>query len=194
LFSTYLELGISHILDINAYDHLLFIIVLTAPFTLKYWKKVVIMATAFTLGHSITLILSTFDLVRFPTSIIEFLIPCTILATSIYNLLRKENELQGKKLILSYNMAAFFGLIHGMGFSNFLRASLLPGEENSLFIQLLAFNIGIEVSQIIIILILLILYWVLNTLVRLNHTLWLRILSIFGIIVSCYLMFQTWPM
>jgi len=194
LFSTFLELGVKHILDINAYDHLLFIVVLACPFAIKNWKQVIILATAFTVGHSITLILSTLDIIRFPTQIVEFLIPCTILATALFNLFGSKLSSSTKSIRLQYLIAALFGLIHGMGFSNFLRASLLPGEEKDLFVQLLAFNIGIELAQIIIILLLLIVLYILSKTIKLSQNFWITIWSNVGAIASIYLMIQTWPL
>ena len=191
MFGTYLELGIKHILDLNAYDHLLFIVALIAPYTIRNWKKLIILATAFTIGHTITLILSTLEVVSFPTKWIEFFIPCTILVTALYNLYFSSSHLKNRFV---YWIAAFFGLIHGMGFSNFLRASVMPGEEDSLIIQLLAFNIGIELAQIIIIFILIILIYLLHLVIGINHRPISRVFSGIAIIFSMYLMIQTWPL
>lgn len=152
LASIYFNLGLEHILDIKGYDHMLFLLALCIPFTLKDWKKVLILATAFTIGHSITLALSTLDLVRFPMDWIEFLIPVTILATARYDMLNGASINRN----LHYGMALFFGLIHGMGFSNFLRGSMFPGEESNLVWQLLYFNLGIELGQIIVVVIFLV--------------------------------------
>lgn len=158
LASVYLDLGLEHILDIKGYDHMLFLLALCIPFTLRDWKKVLILATAFTIGHSVTLALSTLDLVRFPMDWIEFLIPVTILLTARYDLLRGTSINRN----LHYGMALFFGLIHGMGFSNFLRGSMFPGEESNLVWQLLYFNIGIEIGQIFVVIIFLIILTLLN--------------------------------
>jgi len=160
LASVYFDLGLEHILDIKGYDHMLFLLALCIPFTLRDWKKVLILATAFTIGHSVTLALSTLDLVRFPMDWIEFLIPVTILLTARYDLLRGTSINRN----LHYGMALFFGLIHGMGFSNFLRGSMFPGEESNLVWQLLYFNIGIEIGQIFVVIILLIILTLLNRL------------------------------
>jgi len=159
MFNTYLHLGFDHISDINAYDHIVFIIALCAIYRIEEWRKVLILVTAFTLGHSLTLGLAAFDLIRFPARIIELLIPVTIILTSLYNVYdTKENEevhSPRSKVRLNYIFALLFGLIHGMGFSNFLRSALMPGEESNLWQQLLAFNIGIELGQLVIVAIIL---------------------------------------
>jgi hypothetical protein len=148
-FTTYLGLGFDHILDIQGMDHMLFIIVLAVSYQIRDWKRVLALVTAFTIGHSITLALSTLEIMTISGEIIEKLIPVTILLTAILALfnLSKDNSSISK---LNYLMALFFGLIHGLGFSNYLKA-LLGGEKNIVF-QLLSFNLGLEVGQLIIIL------------------------------------------
>ncbi len=155
-FSAFLQLGFEHISDLNGYDHILFIVALCAVYQLSEWKKVAILVTAFTIGHSLTLALAALDIVRFPGAWIEFLIPVTILSTALFNVLRKESKGTGtalfnRKININYGFALLFGLIHGMGFSNFFRASLMPGEENTFLSQLLAFNIGVELGQLLIV-------------------------------------------
>ncbi|MCB0519364.1 MAG: HupE/UreJ family protein [Lewinellaceae bacterium] len=152
-FITFVQLGFDHILDLNGYDHILFLVALCAVYTFSAWKKVALLATAFTIGHSLTLALSALGIVRFPGEIIEFLIPVTILLTAIYNVMHKNNGTsENQQLIrLNYLFALAFGLVHGMGFSNFFRSSLMPGEEGQLLTQLLAFNIGVELGQLVIV-------------------------------------------
>lgn len=152
-FLLYLELGFDHILDFNAYDHLLFLVALCAVYAISAWRKVLILATAFTIGHSITLVLTALNIFHFPAKITEFLIPVTILLTAFHNVLSSdsdENE-SNNKTYFSYLIALFFGFIHGMGFSAYFKASQFPGQEEGLLNQLLAFNIGVELGQLIII-------------------------------------------
>ena len=150
-FKLFLVLGWEHILDINGSDHILFVIALTALFTVSDWKKVIILVTAFTIGHSITLALATLRVVRFDSDVIEFLIPVTIFFTAFTNLFRKKGAGRPMKMQINYYFAIFFGLIHGLGFSNYLRSLL--GKDETIITQLLAFNIGLELGQIVIVLI-----------------------------------------
>ena len=120
-FSLYFSLGYEHILDPNGYDHVLFIIALCAVYLLRDWKKVLILITAFTIGHSITLALSTLQIVNIRADIIEFLIPLTIFITAMSNVLKRKSTISPRHVQSNYFYALFFGLIHGLGFSNYLR-------------------------------------------------------------------------
>ncbi len=147
-FNIYLKLGYEHILDPNGYDHILFIVALCAIYKLSEWKKVAILVTAFTFGHSLTLALAAMDIIRFPAEVIEFLIPVTIFLTAIYNVIQKPQN-HSKHLNMNYLFALIFGLIHGMGFSNFFRSTAMPGD--SILSQLFPFNLGVELGQLVIV-------------------------------------------
>ena len=147
--SFYVELGIRHISDLAGYDHILFLIVLCAIYQLHQWKTLLVLVTAFTVGHSITLALTSFSVISIKSEVIEFLIPMTIIATAIHNLfIRSTSEISGHTR--AYWMALFFGFIHGMGFANYFRALLI--DESSIFIPLLGFNLGIELGQLFFVL------------------------------------------
>ncbi|MBL7864255.1 MAG: HupE/UreJ family protein [Cyclobacteriaceae bacterium] len=149
-FQLYFVLGKDHILDYaNGYDHILFVLALCAVYVVSDWKQILILVTAFTVGHSVTLALATLNLISVNVAWVEFFIPLTILVTTVSNLFRKENLFQTAGVQINYAFALFFGLIHGMGFSNYLRALL--GKDQSLAMQLFAFNIGLEFGQIIIV-------------------------------------------
>ena len=148
-FRLYYGLGFDHILDVNGYDHILFVVVLCALYQSTDWKKVLILVTAFTIGHSITLALATMRIIKINADLIEFLIPVTILITAISNLFTKEDRIAEGKIWRNYMYAGFFGLIHGLGFSNYLRALL--GTDKTIILQLFAFNVGLEVGQIIVV-------------------------------------------
>lgn len=147
-FQLYFRLGWQHILDIQGYDHILFVLALCAVFIPRDWKKILILVTAFTIGHSLTLALATFNVINVRTDIIEFLIPVTIAITAFVTIL-KPRPSTGRGVQLNYFFALFFGLIHGLGFSNYLRQLL--GKEASLWQPLLAFNLGLELGQIVIV-------------------------------------------
>ena len=148
-FSLYFKLGLTHILDVRGYDHILFIIALCALYLLRDWRKILILVTAFTVGHSVTLALATLGWVRINPALIEFLIPVTIFVTAVSNIVRNRGAGLPKVAPLNYVFALFFGLIHGLGFSNYLRSLLGRGE--SLTMPLLAFNLGLELGQIVIV-------------------------------------------
>ena len=150
-FKLYFQLGTEHILDINGYDHILFVIALCAIYVAQDWKKVLILVTAFTIGHSITLALSALEIINFRSDVIEFLIPVTIFITAFANIIRKRNTLKPGFVNLNYFFGLFFGLIHGLGFSNYLKSLL--GRNESIVSPLLAFNLGLELGQIIIVLV-----------------------------------------
>ncbi len=149
-FQLYFSLGKDHILDYaNGYDHILFVIALCAVYLAREWKKILILVTSFTIGHSITLALATLNVISVNAELVEFLIPITIFLTAFVNLFRKEDKINAQPFQTNYLLALFFGLIHGMGFSNYLRAIL--GKDHSIVTQLLAFNLGLEFGQIIIV-------------------------------------------
>ena len=159
VFQTYLQLGFSHISDLEGYDHILFIVALCAIYQLREWKSVALLATAFTIGHSITLALAVLGVIPVNAAWIEFLIPVTI-------------RVWDRTMKVNYGFAALFGLIHGMGFSNFLRSSLMPGQEDQLVTQLLAFNIGVELGQLAIVAVVLMLSAIALQLMRVRQREW----------------------
>jgi hypothetical protein len=175
-FPLYFSLGRDHILDyINGYDHILFVLALCAVYLIRDWKKILILVTAFTIGHSITLALATLKIVTVNAQLIEFLIPLTIFITSVSNLFKKEVLSNEKGFQVNYLYAVFFGLIHGLGFSNYLRAIL--GKDQSILSQLLAFNLGLEFGQIIVVAIFLSFSFLLVDFLKVNRRDWKLVLS-----------------
>lgn len=173
-FITHVELGFKHVLDFNGYDHILFLIVLAVIFSFSQWKKVLLMITFFTVGHTFTLGLATYQIVTIKETVIEFLIPITILITAVVNILKFSiNSPKRKKTNLFF--ALFFGLIHGLGFSNFLRVTL--GRSENKLIPMLEFALGIELAQIVIVLSVLILGTVLIHFFRVSKRDWVVITS-----------------
>jgi hypothetical protein len=151
-FLDYLSIGWQHIIDVNAYDHLLFIMVLCAAFSYTEWRKILIIVTAFTIGHSLTLALSALEIFTLPANLVEVLIPVTILITAVANLFqRKSLQLKAfdSRLYASYGIALGFGLIHGLGFANNFRFFL--GDDSGFAMQLFAFNSGLELGQIVVV-------------------------------------------
>ena len=189
-FDLYLGLGFDHISDINAYDHILFITALCAVYRVQQWKHILILVTAFTIGHSVTLALSALQVITIPSAFIEFLIPVTILATAFYNVVQKDEIARGK-IHINYFLALFFGFIHGMGFSNYFRA-LLGGEEN-IIMPLFAFNIGLEIGQLLIVAIIMALSYLAMNVFHAKHREWNLFISGAAAGVALTLMLSTWP-
>jgi len=144
----YLKLGYHHIVEFAAYDHILFLVALSAIYTLKEWKHALLLITAFTVGHSLTLALATLRIIIIDAKLVEFLIALTILLSATANIFYKGNSFSKKMHIYKYSMALFFGLIHGLGFSDYLLSLL--GKEQSIVQPLLAFNLGVESGQIVV--------------------------------------------
>jgi hypothetical protein len=175
-FQLYFGLGKSHILDYaNGYDHIIFVVALCALYLTREWKQILILVTAFTIGHSITLALSTLRIISAKTELIEFLIPLTIFITAVSNLFKNENNLAGRSVQMNYFFAGFFGLIHGLGFSSYLRSIL--GKDENIITQLFAFNLGLEFGQLIIVAIFMAAAFILVDLCGLNRRDWKMVIS-----------------
>ena len=150
----YLRLGLSHIADLSAYDHIVFLLVLSGVYTFRDWRHIAWLVTAFTVGHSVTLVLATLRLFTINEQLVEVLIPVTIIAAAAENIVSlrptaASSSVDAKARYRRYLFTALFGLVHGLGFSNFLRALL--GSENSLVVPLLSFNVGLELGQLVIV-------------------------------------------
>ena len=191
LFELYFKLGLQHIADLKGYDHILFILILCAVYSFKEWRRVLILVTAFTIGHSLTLALATLDLIRVDGDVIEFLIPLTIFITALANVLTKNQKVSTFHHYLKYTAALFFGLIHGLGFSNYLRSLL--GSEKGLLLPLFSFNIGIEVGQVLIVSIIMLLTFLIVDLLKFPRRDWHILLSGAGMGISLILMFERFP-
>lgn len=185
-FQAYFKLGMDHILDLKGFDHILFIIALCAIYLLRDWKKILILVTAFTIGHSITLALATLNIFTVKGSLIEFLIPVTIAVTAFFNILRPRPS-SGSGIQANYFFALFFGLIHGLGFSNYLKSLL--GRENSIWEPLLAFNLGLEVGQLIIVGIFILISSIAIGILSANRKEWALVISsvVFGMAIMMIL-------
>ncbi len=156
MLDIYTRLGFEHILDPKGYDHILFVVALCTVYVIKDWKKVLILVTAFTIGHSLTLALSSLNILTISPPLVETLIPITIILTCVYNIVR--GRLEDKKNLVNYLLALGFGFIHGLGFSSFFKAML--GKEESIVKPLFYFNVGVELGQIIIVLLTLLMSYI----------------------------------
>jgi hypothetical protein len=185
----YFDLGWHHIMTWDALDHLLFVLALSAIYLIKNWKQVLILVTAFTIGHSLTLALSVYDVIRANDKWVEFLIPCTIVFTAIFNLFQK--NFKPRSLQLNYFLALFFGLIHGLGFANAIR--YMMAKDQSIGWSLLGFNIGLEAGQIVVVLCILLLSYLLVNLIKLKRRWWVWGLSVIALIISTKMAWERFP-
>jgi hypothetical protein len=178
-FRLFFGIGWEHIISRDALDHQLFIMALAAIYLLKDWKQVLILVTAFTIGHSLTLALSVLDVVRFSGVWVEFLIPCTIIFTAVTNLFQK--DFTPKSVRINYFLALFFGLIHGMGFANTIRFML--AESQGIGLPLFAFNVGLEAGQIAVVIVFLLMAMLFVTFLKINRRDWVIFISaaVFGL-------------
>ncbi|MFM6954833.1 MAG: HupE/UreJ family protein [Sphingobacteriaceae bacterium] len=176
-FALYFELGWQHILDWRGYDHMLFVAAMCASYVLADWRKVLGMVTAFTIGHSLTLALSVVNLVFISPKWIELLIPITIVSTCLVNLTKPTNTTR----LSTYFITLIFGLIHGLGFSAYLKSLL--GQDDSILGQLFAFNLGLEAGQLIVVGVFLLLAQLVLKSLQISRRDWILFLSsaIFGI-------------
>ncbi len=190
MFEIYLKQGFQHITDIKGYDHIAFLIALVAGYSIRNWKRVLGLVTAFTIGHSITLALSAFRGTLIPSNVIEFLVPITILAMAIMGIVRSKKTKRYSWQI-AYGITLLFGLIHGMAFSNYF--SSLLGKSTNITQTLFAFNIGVELGQILIVLIILLFSTLLIKILGIKQHLLALALSIIAAVIAIRLIIQTWP-
>ncbi|WP_242120803.1 HupE/UreJ family protein [Aestuariivivens sediminicola] len=181
------EYGINHVLDINAYDHVLFLISLTVPYAFKDWKRVILLVSMFTLGHTLSLILAAYNVVRIDAQLVEFLIPITILIVAVYNVFTSGKGAQKERLGVLFFTTLFFGLIHGLGFAREFR--MLLGDSDNKLILLLEFALGIELSQVIIVFMVLFLGYVGQTIFRFSKRDWIMVVSsiVIGLVIPMVL-------
>lgn len=188
-FAFYFGPGWKHIIGKGALDHQLFIVALAAIYLLKDWKQVLILVTAFTIGHSLTLALSATGAISVNTELVEFLIPVTIMITAVANLFQK--TFTPKTIRINYFLALFFGLIHGLAFSNYIRFSL--ADDQSLVWSLFGFNVGLEVGQAVVVLVLLLLAHLIVTMLKVNRRIWVILLSAIAFGFSLKMVIERFP-
>lgn len=192
-FWIYFNTGLRHVLDINAYDHVLFLIALIVPYAFKDWKRVLVLVTLFTAGHTLALLLSVYKIVSVRVDLVEFLIPITILATALFHLFTAGKNSKNQSLSFVSFVTLFFGIIHGLGFSNYFK-TILPGSASDKLLPLLEFALGIEAAQIIIVLIVLILSYIVQTVFRFSKRDWTLVMSAFvaGIVIPMIIESEIW--
>ena len=182
-FWLYFRLGLEHVLDWNAYDHILFLIVLVASYSFHAWKRVFWLVTIFTLGHTLSLFLSVYEIVLVDPGWVEFLIPVTILVTAVFNILNAKKKEGKNNIHILYLTTAFFGIIHGLGFSSYFK--MIASGTESVLLPLLEFALGIETAQIIVVLVVLIMGFLFQNVLNISRRDWILVLSaiVIGIIL-----------
>ncbi|WP_296142899.1 HupE/UreJ family protein [uncultured Flavobacterium sp.] len=192
-FWIYFNTGLRHVLDINAYDHVLFLIALIVPYAFKDWKRVLVLVTLFTAGHTLALLLSVYKIVSVRVDLVEFLIPITILATALFHLFTAGKNSKNQSLSFVSFVTLFFGIIHGLGFSNYFK-TILPGSASDKLLPLLEFALGIEAAQIIVVLIVLILSYIVQTIFRFSKRDWTLVMSAFvaGVVIPMIIESGIW--
>lgn len=192
-FWMYFKIGLNHVLDINGYDHVLFLIALAVPYAFKDWKRILLLVTIFTIGHTLALLLSVFNIVTVKASLVEFLIPITILITAFFNLFTAGKSSKQESITFIGAVTLFFGIIHGLGFSNYFK-SILPGNPTDKVVPLLEFALGIEAAQILVVLVVLILSFIVQTLFRFSKRDFTLVMSAFviGVVVPMIIDSPIW--
>lgn len=192
-FWIYFNTGLRHVLDINAYDHVLFLIALTIPYAFKDWQRVLLLVTLFTVGHTMALLLSVYGLIQIKVNLVEFLIPITILITAVFHLFTAGKNSKKESISFIALVTLFFGIIHGLGFSNYFN-TILPGNATAKLLPLLEFALGIEAAQIIVVLIVLILSYIVQTVFRFSKRDWTLVMSAFviGVVLPMIIESEIW--
>lgn len=192
-FWIYFQIGLKHVLDIHAYDHVLFLIALAIPFAFKDWKRIVLLVSLFTLGHTVALLFSVFGIIAVKVNVVELLIPITILLTALFNLFTAGKSSKKESINVVFFITLFFGIIHGLGFSNYFK-TILGGTPASKLLPLTEFALGIEAAQIVVVFIVLILSYIVQTIFRFSKRDWTLVMSAFiiGVVVPLIIASEIW--
>jgi len=192
-FWLYFKIGLTHVLNLGGYDHVMFLMALTVPYTFKDWRNVLVLATLFTIGHTISLILAVYGIVRIDSAFVEFLIPITILITALYNIIKwSKKAAKDSNINFIALTTLFFGIIHGLGFSNYFK--IVIGNADSKLAPLLEFASGIEAAQLAVVLTVLVLSFILQGFFKVQRRDWLLVTSAFvaGVVLPMIIESEIW--
>ena len=192
-FWIYFTIGLKHMWNIIAYNDVLFLLALTVPYEFKSWKKILILASLFTAGHTLALLLSVFDVITIKVNIVSFIIPIIILITALYNILSTGKSSKKDSITFIAILTLLFGIIHGLGFANYFN-SLLSGKPTDKLLPLFESSLGFGVSQIIVVILALLLAYVAQTLLKLSKRDWILIISAFvaGVVIPMIIRSEIW--
>ena len=192
-FWLYFNIGLKHVLDLNGYDHMLFLMALTVPYSFKHWRTLLLLLTLFTIGHTMSLILSVYGIIAINSLMVEFLILLTILSAALYNLFKSGKSAKRENMSIVAIGTLFFGIIHGLGFSGFFKHMVIADSEDKI-IPLLEFALGIEAAQAIVVLAVLILSALVQNFFRVSRRDWILVTSSFiaGVIIPMLCTSEVW--
>ena len=192
-FWIYFEIGLRHVLDLSAYDHVLFLIALTVPYAFKDWKRLLLLVSIFTIGHTLALLLSVFGVIIIKGNLVEFLIPITIVIVAFFNLFTAGKSSKNESISVVVFITLFFGIIHGLGFASYFK-SLLGGSPQSKLLPLSEFALGIETAQITVVFVVLILSYIVQTFFRFSKRDWTLVMSSFiiGVVLPMIIESEIW--
>jgi hypothetical protein len=192
-FWIYFQIGLKHVLDIHAYDHVLFLIALTVPYLFKDWKRIFLLVSLFTIGHTLALVLSVYGIIAIKVDVVEFLIPITILITALYHLFTAGKTSKNDGVNLVFFITLFFGIIHGLGFSNYFK-TILGGSATSKLLPLGEFALGIEAAQLVVVFVVLVISYIVQTVFRFSKRDWALVMSAFiiGVVIPMIIESPIW--
>jgi hypothetical protein len=192
-FWIYFEKGLRHIFNLFAYDHILFLIALTVPYAFKDWKRLLLLVTIFTVGHTLSLMLSVFGVIIIKGNLVEFLIPITILIVAFFNLFTAGKSSKQESISIIGFVTLFFGIIHGLGFAGYFK-TVVGGSPQSKLLPLSEFSLGIETSQLIVVFIVLILSYIVQNFFRFSKRDWTLVISAFviGVVLPMIISSDIW--
>lgn len=192
-FWIFFEKGLRHILNIYAYDHILFLIALTVPYAFKDWMRLLLLVSTFTLGHTIALLLSVYGVVFIKGNLVEVIIPITILIVALFHLFTAGKSSKKESISVVLFVTLFFGIIHGLGFANYFK-TIMTSTSQSKIISLLEFGLGIEASQIVVVFVVLILSYIVQTVFRFSKRDWTLVMSSFviGVVLPLIIQSKLW--
>ncbi len=192
-FWIYFTIGLKHMWNILAYNDVLFLLALTVPYEFKSWKRILILVSLFTAGHTLALMLSVFNVITIKVNIVAFIIPILILITALYNILSTGKSSKKDNITFIAIVTSLFGLIHGLGFANYFNG-ILSGKPTDKLLPLFESSLGFFFSQIIVILLALLLAYVVQTLLKLSKRDWILIISAFvaGVVIPMIIRSEIW--
>jgi predicted neutral ceramidase superfamily lipid hydrolase len=192
-FWIYFEKGLRHILNLSAYDHILFLIALTVPYAFKDWTRLLLLISTFIIGHTLSLMLAVFGVVIIKVNLVEFLIPITILIVAFFNLFTAGKSSKQESISIIGFITLFFGIIHGLSFAGYFN-TLVAGSPQSKLLPLLEYSLGIETAQIIVVFIVLILSYIVQTFFRFSKRDWTLVMSAFviGVVLPMIIQSEIW--